>query len=67
MFFATPWTVAHHAPMSVRFPRQEHWSGLSFPSLGDLAKPGFEPEPLHCQANYLPLNYLGAQDDSEAI
>ena len=45
MSFATPWTVAHHAPMSVRFPRQEYWSGLSFPSPGDLAKPGFELAP----------------------
>ena len=45
MAFATPWTVAHHAPMSLRFPRQEYWSGLSFPSPGDLAKPGFELAP----------------------
>ena len=30
--FATPWTVARQAPLSMRFPRQEHWSGLPFPS-----------------------------------
>ena len=34
--FATPWTVAHQAPPSMRFSRQEHWSGLPFPSPGDL-------------------------------
>ena len=33
--FATPWTVAHQAPLSVGFSRQEHWSGLPFPSPGD--------------------------------
>ena len=40
---ATPWTVARQAPLSVRFSRQEHWSGLSFPSPGDLPDPGIEP------------------------
>ena len=38
--FATPWTVAHHALWSMRFSRQEYWSGLPFPSLRDLANPG---------------------------
>ena len=32
--FANPWTVAHQAPLSMGFPRQEHWNGLPFPSLG---------------------------------
>ena len=41
--FATPWTVAHQAPLPVEFPRQEYWSGLPFPSPGDLYKPGIEP------------------------
>ena len=41
--FATPWTVAHKAPLSMGFPRQEYWSGLSFPPLGDLPNPGIEP------------------------
>ena len=41
--FATPWTVACQAPLSMVFPRQEYWSGLPFPSPGDLAKPGIEP------------------------
>ena len=39
----TPWTAAHQAPLSMEFPRQEYWSGLSFPSLGDLSNPGTEP------------------------
>ena len=41
--FATPWTVAHQAPPSMGFPRQEYWSGLPFPSPGDLPNPGMEP------------------------
>ena len=40
--FATPWTVAHQAPPSMEFSRQEHWSGLPFPSPGDLPNPGIE-------------------------
>ena len=39
----TPWTVARQAPLSMRFPRQEYWSGLPFPSPGDLPNPGTEP------------------------
>ena len=41
--FATPWTVAHWAPWSMEFSRQEYWSGLLFPSPGDLPDPGIEP------------------------
>ena len=37
--FMTPWTVAHQAPLSMEFSRQEYWSGLPFPSSGDLPKP----------------------------
>ena len=37
-----PWTVAHRAPLSMGFPRQEYWSGLPFPSPGDLPNPGTE-------------------------
>ena len=40
---ATPWTVACQAPLSMGFPRQEYWSGLPFPSLGDLPAPGIKP------------------------
>ena len=42
--FATPWTVARQAPLSLGFPRQEYWSGLPFPLPGDLPNPGIEPE-----------------------
>ena len=42
--FAIPWTVAYQAPRSMGFPRQEYWSGLLFPSPGDLPDPGIEPE-----------------------
>ena len=41
--FATPWTVACQAPLSMGFPRQEYWGGLLFPSPGDLPDPGIEP------------------------
>ena len=40
---ATLWTVAHQAPLSMGFPRLEHWIGLPFPSSGDLPDPGIEP------------------------
>ena len=41
--FATPWTVAFQAPLSMGFPRQEYWSGLPFLSPGDLPNPGIKP------------------------
>ena len=41
--FATPWTVAYKAPLSVEFSMQEYWSGLPFPSPGDLPDPGIKP------------------------
>ena len=41
--FATLWTVAYQAPPSMGFFRQEYWSGLPFPSPGDLPNPGIEP------------------------
>ena len=41
--FATPWTVAYQASPSMGFSRQEYWSGVSFPSPGDLPDPGIEP------------------------
>ena len=41
--FVTPWTVARQAPLSMEFFRQEYWSGLPFPSPGDLPNPGIEP------------------------
>ena len=41
--FATPWTVAHKAPLSMGFSRQEYWSGLPFPLPGDLLDPEIKP------------------------
>ena len=52
--FATPRTVAHQAPLSVGFSRQEYWSGLSFPSPGDLPDPGIESRSPTLQADALP-------------
>ena len=40
----TPWTVAHQAPLSMGFPRQEYWSRVPLPSPGDLSDPGIEPK-----------------------
>ena len=52
--FATPWTVAHQAPLSMGFSRQEYWSGLPFPSAGDLPDPGIKPRSPALQAGALP-------------
>ena len=41
--FVTLWTVAHQALLSMGFLRQEYWSGLPFPSPGDIPEPGIEP------------------------
>ena len=54
--FATPWTVAHQAPPSTEgggFSKQEYWSGLPFPSPGDLSDPGIEPGSPAFQADAL--------------
>ena len=52
--FATPWTAANQAPPSMGFSRQECWSGLPFPSPGDLSNPGIEPGSPTLQADTLP-------------
>ena len=52
--FATPWTVAYKAPLSMEFSRQEYWSGSPFPSPGDLPKPGIEPRSPALQADEPP-------------
>ena len=49
----TPWTVAYQAPPPMRFSRQEYWSGLPFPSPGDLPDPGIEPGSSTFQADAL--------------
>ena len=45
--FVAPWTIAHQAPLSIEFSRQEYWSGLAFPD------PGIEPRSLQLQADAL--------------
>ena len=55
---ATPWTVAHHAPLSVGFSRQEYRSGLPFPSPENLPLPGIEPGSPALQADTLPSELL---------
>ena len=53
-FFVTPWAVAYQAPPSMGFSRQEYWSGLPFPSPGDLPNPGIKPRSPALQADALP-------------
>ena len=52
--FATPWTVAYQAPPSMEISRQEYWSGLPFPSPGDLPDPRIEPRSPALQPDALP-------------
>ena len=51
--FVTPWTIAYQAPPSMGFFRQEYWSGLPFPSAGDLPDPGIEPRSPALEADTL--------------
>ena len=53
--FATPWIVAHQSPLSMEFSRPEYWTGLPFPSLGDLPDPGIKPWSPALQADSLSL------------
>ena len=57
--FVTLWTIAHQAPLSMGFPRQQYWTGLPFPSSGALSDPGIKPHLLHWQVGSLPLSHLG--------
>ena len=59
--FVTPWTVANQAPPSMGFSRQEYWSGLPFPSPGDLPNPGIKPGSPALQADTLPSEPPGKQ------
>ena len=61
--YATLWTVAHQAPLSMGFSRQEHWCRLPCPPPGDLPDPGIKPlSPASpaLQADSLPLNHQGS-------
>ena len=66
-FFVTPWTVAHQAPLSMGFSRQEYWSGLPCTSPGDLPDPGIEPTyPVSptLEMGSLPLSHWGSLADA---
>ena len=56
--FATPWTVAYQASPSMGFSRQEYWSGLPFPSPGDLPDPGIKPQSPALEADALTYAYI---------
>ena len=58
--FATPRTIAHQASLSMGFPRQEYWSGLPFPSPGDLPDPVIKTSSPALQADSLQLSYKGS-------
>ena len=58
--FWPPWTVAHQALQFMGFPRQENWSGLPFPSPGDLPDPRIIPTSHALQVDSLPLNQVGS-------
>ena len=65
LHFAIPWTVARCAPLSMEFSRQEYWSRLPFPTLGDLPDPGIKPRSsalagriLYHDATWEPLLWL---------
>ena len=53
--FATPWTITYQVPPSMGFSRQEYWSGLPFPTPGNLPEPGIKPGSPALQADALPL------------
>ena len=57
--FATPWTIAYQAPPSMGFSRQERWSGLPFPSPGDLPDQESNPDLLHCRQILYHLSHQG--------
>ena len=59
--FAILWTVAHQAPLSMKFSRQEYWSVLVFPSPEDLSNPGIEPGSPALQADSLLAELPGTQ------
>ena len=63
--FATPWTLARQVPLSMGFSRQEYWSGLPFPSPGDLPDPGTEPRSLHCGQTLYCLSQQGSPSQAE--
>ena len=65
--FATPWTVAHQAPLSMGFSRQECWSGLPFPSPGDLSNAGVESVSPASAGGFLTTEPAGKHTDHSSV
>ena len=65
--FATPWTTAYQAPLSMGFSRQEYWSGLPFPSPGIFPTQGLNSGLLHCRQTLHPLSYQGSPPTKEYV
>ena len=65
--FVTPWTAAYQAPPSMGFSRQEYWSGLPFPSPGDLPDPGIESRSPTLQADALTSEPPGKPSNEEGV
>ena len=63
--FVIPWAIAHQPPLSMGFSRQEYWSGLPFPSPGDLLYPKIDPEFPKLQAESY-LSHQGIMQDLDA-
>ena len=61
--FAILWMVAHYIPLSMEFSRHEYWSGLPFPSPGDLPDPGTEPLSIFDQCATWEAHILGYRDN----
>ena len=55
-----PWTITSQAPQSMQFPRQEYWSGLPFPSPGDLFDSGIEPTLPGLAGRFFTLSHQGS-------
>ena len=62
VYFATPWTIAYQAPLSMGIPRQEYSCGLPSPSPGDIPNPGIEPTSPTLQADSLPAETVSYED-----
>ena len=65
--FVTPWTIAYQAPPSMGFSRHECWSGLLFPSPGDLPDPGIEPWSPTLQADSSPSEPPGKALENQKV
>ena len=57
LLLSSPWPITHQAPLSMGFSRQEYWSGLPFPSPGDLPDPGIKPRSSALQADFYHLSH----------